>query len=115
MNVKKGKTKTEELVDRFGALSDEIKRLSAERDKIKEQLISLGEGTYMGANYNVTVSKAVSYELDTEKIYQRLGKEKFLEVAKVSVEKLRNYIAEVELQKYITEVRESYRLNYKKI
>lgn len=103
------------IVDSLGEIVDKIKELKEKETEYKEKLIALGEGKYSGELYTATVSTSVSYELDKAALYKRLGKDTYIEVSKVSMEGVKQYIAPAELQKFITEAKETHRVSVKKI
>lgn len=62
------------MVDELGAIDAEIKRLTAQRTALADELKSLGAGHYDGTAWRVTVSytaEAVSYDYKT--ICEKLG------------------------------------------
>ena len=76
------------LADELGAIDAEIKRLTAQRAALAEELKSLGSGTYEGQTFKVIVSytpEKTSY--DWEKIALRLNPSAQLMVAHKKVRK----------------------------
>jgi hypothetical protein len=101
-------------VDRLGELTTTIKKMQSEADELRKELIEQGEGTYEGIEYRAIVSKSISFELDKDKLYQKL-KNKYVEVSKPSITEVKKYIPEKELQNYISNVIETLRVIVKKM
>ena len=62
-----------QLVDGYVSLDEEIKSLERKRDRMKEQIIALGEGAHRANVGAVTVSLGERRTLDQAKLKESLG------------------------------------------
>lgn len=103
------KVSIEELIDKYGMVCEQIKELEKTKELLRAQLLSyLGEGSYQGARYQVTIDKRVNYEFNPVDIYKKLGLKAFLQVVKVQTTQLSRFIPQVELSKYASAVKETF-------
>lgn len=89
------------LIDDYGSIDKEIKALTKTKEEIKKSLSDLKPGSYEGNQYILTIAETVNYSFSTEKIYEKLGKSKFLECVKVLTEKIKEFISPHDLQKFV--------------
>lgn len=64
-----------QLVDSYVTLDEEIKSLERKRDRMKEQIIALGEGAHRANVGAVTVSLGERRTLDQAKLKESLGEQ----------------------------------------
>jgi hypothetical protein len=103
-----------EKIDRLGFLTAMIKTYQKEADEIKKWLTeNFGEGTYDGNKNIAKITKTISYEYDREKIYKKLGREKYLECSKLLVTELKKYISEKELVEMVINTIETPKVSVK--
>ena len=62
-----------QLIDSYVSLDEEIKSLERKRDRMKEQIIALGEGAHRANVGAVTVSLGERRTLDQAKLKESLG------------------------------------------
>lgn len=98
----------EDLIDRYGLVCEQIKELEKTKELLRAQLLSyLGEGTYQGTKYQVSIDKRVNYEFNPVDVYKKLGLKAFLQVVKVQASQLARFIPQVELNKFASVVKET--------
>jgi len=103
-----------EKIDRLGFLTAMIKTYQKEADEIKKWLTeNFGEGTYEGTKNIAKITKTISYEYDREKIFKKLGKDKYLECSKLLVTELKKYISEKDLVELVTNTIETLKVSVK--
>lgn len=93
------------LVDEYGELSDQIKALEKQKEAIKKKLQDSGvtqPGMYYGAAFSLELIESVSYEFDSAKAFDLLGKEKFILCSKIQKTKLDDVMVTADQQKIIT-------------
>lgn len=66
-------TEIKQLVDEYVSLDEEIKRLERKKDRMKEQIIALGEGAHRSNLGSVSVSLSERRTLDQTKLKEQLG------------------------------------------
>lgn len=64
-----------QLIDGYVTLDEEIKSLERKRDRMKEQIIALGEGAHRANVGAVTVSLGERRTLDQAKLKESLGEQ----------------------------------------
>lgn len=62
-----------QLVDDYVTLDEEIKRLERKRDRMKEQIIALGEGAHRANIGSVSVTLSERRTLDSKKLKEDMG------------------------------------------
>lgn len=103
------------LIDKYGEIDTQIKELKKEMEEVKGKLDITEAGVYEGDDYKITASEKVSNEYDTKKIFKVLGEKTFLHCCKVSVTAVKEFIAPMELQKYVSDTKISIALAAKKL
>lgn len=64
-----------QLVDGYVTLDEEIKRLERKRDRMKEQIIALGEGAHRANVGSVSVTLSERRTLDSKKLKEDMGEQ----------------------------------------
>lgn len=72
MPKKASKTRMTRLVNELGRIEDEMRKLQARREEIKEQLVDAKVLGYTTNNYKVTISKYTSTRIDYARIVEYL-------------------------------------------
>lgn len=93
------------LIDRYGKLDEEIKRLMKLKERLREKLLTLGEGEHKGNEYTVIIVKNKIMVLDPIKVAKILGVKETLKIATISLEKARALLG-AQVQKCVKDVRE---------
>ena len=73
MTTKLSQKAVRELIDNYIAADAEIKKIEKYKEKVKEQLIALGEGAHRGNAGQVTVSKTETLRLNNDLLKAKFG------------------------------------------
>ena len=73
MTTKLTQKATRELIDNYIAADIELKKIEKYKDKIKEQLISLGEGSHSGLTGKISVVAAETSRLNNDLLKAKYG------------------------------------------
>lgn len=105
------------LIDRFGEVSERLRELEAEKERLREELIArLGEGRHVGRHYVVDISKKIYRTLSPEKVLKKLGSMKtFLKVVSINLTNLKKYVAEEDIEDLVEAERETLQVSVRKI
>lgn len=102
------------IIDDYGRIDEEIKKLTKIKDALREKILSqYGEGEHAGNEYTINISTTQSIVLDPMKVAKEIGVKEALKIASISVEKARALMG-ANIEKCISEVKESTRINVKK-
>ena len=90
------------LVDRCVAAKIAFDKADAELKAAKKEikdLLAVGD-TAMGSKGTVSKSESATKILDTDKVFKKLGKAKFLTVSSVSITKLTDLVGKIEVDAF---------------
>lgn len=73
-----------ELIDNYVAADTEIKKIERYRDKIKEQIVALGEGAHRGTAGQVSVTLSERRLLNNDLLKKKFGEESLEDCYKTS-------------------------------
>lgn len=73
MTTKLSQKAVRELIDNYIVADAEIKKIEKYKEKVKEQLIALGEGAHRGNAGQVTVSKTETLRLNNDLLKAKYG------------------------------------------
>lgn len=73
MTAKLTQKQIRQLIDNYIQADAEIKKIEKFKDKVKEQLVALGEGAHRGNVGQVTVSKTETSRLDNALLKAKYG------------------------------------------
>jgi len=92
---------TKELIDELGKITAIRKRAEIAEDAIKKDIdkLELSDGTYTGDKYTLKVIIKQSIILNTEKLFKKLGLEKFLKVVKPVKKEVEKYMTTIDIDK----------------
>ena len=105
------------LVDLYGESDQKEKQGAKEKRAIKDVIISKGydaEGTHDGVVFTLGITVAPKTTLDNEKVIRKIGKDRFIKAATVSVEALKQYMSLEEIDTCIDTITEVKRFTAKK-
>lgn len=94
------------LIDDYGRIDEEIKRLTKIKEGLREKILSqLGEGTHSGNEYELSITTTQSITLDPIQVAKTIGAKDALRIASISVEKARAIMSPADIEKCISEVK----------
>ena len=73
MTAKLSQKQIRELIDNYIQADAEIKKIEKYKEKVKEQLIALGEGAHRGNAGQITVSKTETLRLNNDLLKAKYG------------------------------------------
>lgn len=108
--------KKENIIDTYCKIDEDIKRLEVEKKEMRSMLdeIITTPGAYSGNEYEITALEKMNYTYDVPKLFTALGKSIFLKCCTVSAQKLKEFIAPIEMQKYIEDIKTTMAIRAKK-
>lgn len=102
------------LIDDYGRVDEEIKRLTKIKDALREKILNqYGEGEHSGNDYTISIATTQSIVLDPIKVARAIGAKEALKIASISVEKARALMG-TKVEECVSEIKESTRITIKK-
>lgn len=83
---------TKAYIDKYADLSEAIKKLEEEREKIRQTLINLGIGSFSGNKHEILIEEIEQEVFDPLKVADLLKKKDFCSVVRVVNEKVKKLI-----------------------
>lgn len=110
----KNQPRVHQIIDEYCALDAQIKELTKEKERLREELLSYGEGTHLGKDYTIHIAKSEIVTLSPQKVLSKLRNNAFLTVVTVSTEKARAFLSQPDFEDCISSKKETYRIMVKK-
>ena len=100
------------LVDEFGKVNEELKRLQDLRNILRNRIIEeLGVGEHKGNEYIINVSEKKEPIINVLRTFKKLGLKNFLKVVSISITNLRKFVTQVEIEELTDGYKNSYIVN----
>lgn len=98
------KEKVEAMVDRLGAIAEQLTQLKEEDEKLRayfKEKYPAGTVVY-GTQFEVLLGESTRREVEPEKAYKRLGLQKFLGVVRVNMTELKRVLSAEDIDSMAT-------------
>ncbi len=114
-NQKVNGSQIRQLIDRFGEISEQLKELEAEKERLRNLLIEkIGEGKHYGLHYSIDISKKVYRVISPAKTLKKLGAKDFLKVVSVNITELKKLLPDFEIAELVEGEKEGFVVSVKK-